>query len=374
MKKQQVVIITGAAGFLGSALAVTLSQNYNVVAIDVRKPSNELIAATPSVQWFQLNIADSKSVGVSFQQFKNDYGQIDFVIHLAAYYHFGKDWRKEYERTNIEGTENIVKAAIANDMKRILFASSIMALGPPIHGQILNENSPTSDYIPYAKSKSMGEKIIRDNSNQLPGIIIRFGGIFSDWCELPPLYSLIKLWARPGLLGRIMLGRGESGFPYIYRNDAMEFVKRCLKYENQLKPLEIFLAAQNCVVYQKEIFASIKKYLDKQDNKKPISISPGLARIGLFTKLAVDKLTGNPSFERPWMLKFVDLPIIVDNSFTEQKLNWQSTDKYHLLERLSIILGNKLQQSKNFTQYNQIRNEGQYQYHDQKTGDYHLEQ
>jgi nucleoside-diphosphate-sugar epimerase len=46
------------------------------------------------------------------------------VIHFAAYYHYGDDWRKEYGSTNINGTINIIEAAHWAGVKRIIFASS----------------------------------------------------------------------------------------------------------------------------------------------------------------------------------------------------------------------------------------------------------
>lgn len=361
---KKVIVITGAAGFLGSAITVALSQNHEITALDIRQPGSALVAATPGVKWLQVNIADSTSVSRSFQQVKADCSHIDFIIHLAAYYHFGRDWRKEYEQTNITGTENIVKTAINHGVRRILFASSIIALGPPTPGQILDENSPTNDYIPYAKSKSIGEKIIKDGSSQLPGIIIRFGGIFSDWCELPPLYSLIKLWSKIGLPGRIMPGKGESGFPYIHRSDAVQFVKRCISLHNQLDPLEIFLAAQNGAVYHKELFSVIKKTLFKQSFSKPISISPGIAKIGLFMNLALDKMAGKSSFEQPWMLDFIDLPMIADSSSTQRKLNWSCSPGKSVLDKLQIILKQYQEQRKIFDERNRLRNEGRYIYSD----------
>ncbi len=357
---KKVIVVTGAAGFLGSAITVALSQDNKMIALDIRQPSRALVAATPGAKWLLVNIADSKCVIRSFQQVKADYGQIDFMIHLAAYYHFGRDWRKEYEQTNITGTENIVKASINHGVRRILFASSILALGPPTAGQILNENSPTNDYIPYAKSKSVGENIIKNGSGQLPGIIIRFGGIFSDWCELPPLYSLIKLWSKIGISGRIMPGKGESGFPYIHRSDAVQFVKRCISLHNRLDSCETFMASQHGAVYHKELFSVMKNTLFKQRFSNPISISPGIAKIGLFMKLALDKMAGKPSFEQPWMLDYVDLPMIANASSTQRKINWSCSPGKSVLDKLPIILKRYQDQRKIFNKKNMLRNEGKY--------------
>ena len=43
--------------------------------------------------------------------------------------------------------------------------------------------------------------------DRLPATVLRIGGAFSDWCELPPLYSLIKGWWGTSPLRRILVGR-----------------------------------------------------------------------------------------------------------------------------------------------------------------------
>ena len=83
----------------------------------------------------------------TFQQMKADFGKIDYVIHLAAYYHFGNDWNSEYEETNIHGTENIINAAINYRVQRIIFTSSIAAMEPPQHGYSLNEKLIYTDFL-----------------------------------------------------------------------------------------------------------------------------------------------------------------------------------------------------------------------------------
>jgi hypothetical protein len=41
--------------------------------------------------------------------------------------------------------------------------------------------------IPYAKSQSIGERMIRSASYRVLAVVLKIGGAFSAWCELPPL-------------------------------------------------------------------------------------------------------------------------------------------------------------------------------------------
>ncbi|MFV2068180.1 MAG: NAD-dependent epimerase/dehydratase family protein, partial [Pirellulales bacterium] len=193
MAKQRIVV-TGAAGMLGSAIVVDLARDHLVEAIDWRTPGQLLVEAAPQVGWHQADIGDRQDLEGALRQAKRRLGSVDVVLHFAAYYHFGADWRSEYERTNIEGVTNIVRLATQIGVERLIFASSTMATLPPSPGAAVSERTAADSRFPYGRSKAMGEQIVRENSERLPAIVLRIGGVFSDWCELPPLTSLIRLW------------------------------------------------------------------------------------------------------------------------------------------------------------------------------------
>ena len=145
---QKVLLITGAAGFLGSAITVELSREHTVIAVDVRDPSEALRRDAPGVIWERLDIADPESVTALFRGLHDTHRRLDFLIHFAAFYHFGSDWLAEYERTNVQGTANLLQAAKDSSAQRVIFASSVAAMEPPPPGQLLTERTPTSAFIP----------------------------------------------------------------------------------------------------------------------------------------------------------------------------------------------------------------------------------
>jgi nucleoside-diphosphate-sugar epimerase len=357
-----VIIVTGASGFIGSSLVIALSESLQIVGLDKHRPSNTLVKAAKHVKWTELNISDTAEVNSAFQLVKDDYGRIDFVIHLAAYYHFGIDWQKEYELTNIKGTENICNAAVKFGARRIIFSSSIAALEPPEHGQYLNEESLTSDYIPYARSKSEGEKIIKNISSDIPVTILRLGGVFSDWCELPPLYSLIRLWSSFIPFANMVPGNGETGIPYIHIKDVIQIIQRCIALHSKLSDCEIFIASQNGAVLHKDLFPCIKAALDYGGSNNPIYVSTSVAKIALRLKSKLGRLTGRINFEQPWMLKYTDRPWIVNNAYTQEKLAWRTSSNLDLLERLPVILNFYKEQRKQWISQNKQRIFGKYVY------------
>lgn len=337
-KKDTVILITGAVGFIGSSLVIALYKDHRIIGIDKRKPSDALITATPGVKWIELDISNTSKLKLIFKKVMQDFGKIDFVIHLAAYYHFGNDWQEEYETTNIKGTENVVNAATHFEIQRIFFTSSIAALEPPQFGQQLNESSPASDFIPYAKSKSEGENILKKASLKIPSTILRLGGVFSDWCELPPLYSLIRLWSSFKPISNMIPGKGESGIPYIHITDVIQIIKRCIVLHDKLGDCETFLASQSGTVLHKNLFISIKQAMNQEGFHKPTYISPELARVGILLKLKFGFIFDKNPFEQTWMLNYTDRPWIVNNDFTQKRLGWQTSPELDILKRLPLII------------------------------------
>lgn len=359
---QNVLIITGAAGFLGSAITVDLSRDHQITAIDRRKPGQALRRAAPEVIWEQLDIASVHEVASAFQRTRFEHGRIDFVVHLAAFYHFGTDWHPEYEQTNVRGTSNILQAARTTGVRRLFFASSIAAMEPPPPGQMLTERSPTGDFIPYAKSKTMGEAMVAERADKLPGVVLRIAGAFSDWCELPPLYSLIRMWSGWGPMGRMVPGQGESGIPYIHRADVLRIVRRCIESHAKLDPLEIFLASQPGAVSHQALFPAIRQAAGERASLKPILIPPRLARLGLSLNLALGSISGDMPYERPWMLDFTDRPWTMDTSYTQQRLGWRPNPGMGILDRLPVMLQRFTRDHRTWEARNRRRDAGRYIY------------
>ena len=57
-----IVVITGASGFLGSAVCIDLAKDFMVIAIDRREPSEQLRKAAPQTIWHILDIADNQAI------------------------------------------------------------------------------------------------------------------------------------------------------------------------------------------------------------------------------------------------------------------------------------------------------------------------
>jgi nucleoside-diphosphate-sugar epimerase len=361
-RTKPIVVITGASGFIGSAVSVDLAKDFMVIAIDRREPSEPLRRAAPQIVWHVIDIADKGAVAEVFAQTGNDFGQIDFVLHFAAYYDFGTHWVPEYQRTNVEGTAKVIESSVNLGVKRIIFASSIAAMEPPAIGAFLNEESPCSEFLPYAKSKFLGERLLAEASSQVPCNILRIAGVFSDWCELPPLYGLIRLWATVYPFGSMIPGRGESGIPYIHVSDLVCMVRKCIMLDHELDPYIILLASQHGAVNHRQLFPAIRSASAYSGSLRPIHIPQKMAKFGAWFRYALGEISGNKPIEQPWMLEYVDKPWNTDTSRTRQILDWDCSPELGILRKIPDILNNLRTDPKGWGKRNIARNERRFSY------------
>ena len=145
---QHRVLVTGAAGFMGSHVAeACLGLGMEVVATD--DLSGGYRENVPDdAQWVHGDVRDA-----DFARSLWEYGPYDFVYHLAAYAAEGlSHFIRAYNyRTNLEASVNLVNNAILGEVQRFVFTSSIAVYGA---GQVpMREDMTPTPEDPYGISK-----------------------------------------------------------------------------------------------------------------------------------------------------------------------------------------------------------------------------
>ncbi len=150
------ILITGANGFLGSAITrLALKKNFKVNVL-IRKNTNikNLEKISSKINFFYGDIRDISCL-------ENPIANSDFIFHVAADYRLWSRSPKELYDSNVRGTENIC-IKTSNLKKTLIYTSSVATLGLKSNDQS-NENTPVSfsDMIgDYKKSKYLAEKIV----------------------------------------------------------------------------------------------------------------------------------------------------------------------------------------------------------------------
>jgi dihydroflavonol-4-reductase len=178
-----VILVTGGTGFIGSYIIKNLiEKGYRVRAI---RRSNKLPFYIPShilnkVEWVEGDILDVVSLGDAMQG-------VDAVLHSAAIVSFSKKERRQMYHVNVEGTANVVNAAVENSIKRFLHVSSVAALGRTTKAESVTEQKKWEENksnTHYAISKHHAElNVWRGFAEGLEGVIINPSTVlgYGDW-------------------------------------------------------------------------------------------------------------------------------------------------------------------------------------------------
>lgn len=151
------VLITGGAGFIGSHLAERLlAKGENVLVIDNYETGRrDNLTPNPNLKVVEGTIADTNLVNNVFNDYKPD-----IVIHAAASYKDPDNWVED-SYTNVLGTVNVVQAAKANNVKRVIYFQTALCYGlKPLEQPITITHPIRPDGSSYAISKTTAEQYI----------------------------------------------------------------------------------------------------------------------------------------------------------------------------------------------------------------------
>lgn len=336
--KHRTVLIIGATGFVGKHFLDSIKEEYKVFALARRSRTESHIPYHKNVQWLQWDIANKNRLN-EVKDFLIKNGGVDYIFHLAAYYDFTYKDNPEYERTNVEGTKNVLELAKGLNVKRFVFISSLASCEFPKDGEVVTENTPPNADFHYARSKRIGEELTKEYSNYFPCTIIRLAAIFSDWCEYAPLYKFLTTWLSKKLESRILAGKGESAVSYLHVNDLINLFRIIIKEANNLVQFEIYNASPSGSISHKELYTIATTYYFGKA-AKPIH----LPKILIYPALIIRKipfllhLSSEEHFERFWMIKYVDKKLKVDSTHTQIALRWNPTPRNLITRRLLFLL------------------------------------
>ncbi len=165
------IFITGCNGLVGSFIARKLLSNGEKI-LALKRTSSDLSLindVASSIQWLDGDISDTEILNKAMEQ-------CDTVIHAAAIISFSPRQREKMYKVNVEGTANVVNAALKNNIKKFCFISSIAALGRKKNEWIINEGAMWEDSemnTHYAKSKYLAElEVWRAIEEGLPAFIV----------------------------------------------------------------------------------------------------------------------------------------------------------------------------------------------------------
>ena len=151
-------LVTGASGFVGANLVEALTlRGWRVRAM--RRKSSSLKALQG------LTYDDALGDVTEPEALLHAARGVDAIFHVAAIATYWRSDTQQMYRVNVDGTRNVLLAARANQVKRIVVTSSSAAMGRALFGQTVDERSlynlKPADY-PYGYSKVLAEQVVAE--------------------------------------------------------------------------------------------------------------------------------------------------------------------------------------------------------------------
>ncbi|MCB0519295.1 MAG: NAD-dependent epimerase/dehydratase family protein [Lewinellaceae bacterium] len=281
-----ITLVTGGTGFLGAYLIrlLVLKGYQNIRALKRPGSPMELLRdEAPGVEWLEGDLLDLPSLEQAFQG-------VTTIYHCAGMVSFASKDARQMMRTNQEGTANIVNIALEEGVKKLVFVSSIAAIGRTKEQSYIDEKTKWKGdawNTPYGISKHLAEmEVWRGIAEGLNAAIVNpsnvlGSGFWEGRTGTGQFFS--KIWK-----GLPFYPKGGSGFVDV--RDVARFM--ILLMESDLQGERFILNGENLSF--KKVLYDIAQTL--QVKAPGTEVSPFIREVAWRATWLLSKLTGKPPF------------------------------------------------------------------------------
>ena len=260
------VIVTGATGFIGKEIVSELSDgNFEIYQIG----NSNVNSQSPRAEFFKIDITDFEDV-CRLKKIK----EVDAVVHSAGLAHqFGNIEKEKFQKTNVEGTKNILELAATLKVKHFVLISSTAVYGTKKKTskdfKVIDESAACRPQTFYAESKLEAEQTAIEICEQknIDLTIFRLSPVIGEG-NTGNVARMVEAIDKKRF---IWIGSGENYKSLIYKKDVAKACREILiKKRNGT---EIFNLAAEPILMSDFVTGaemSLKKRIPK------ISISPQL--------------------------------------------------------------------------------------------------
>lgn len=217
------VIVTGGAGFIGSNLVDRLIDDGHEVSVIDNLSTGKDKNINPKAKFYRKDITQMRRDS-DFTMFEG----VDVVFHTAAMARVQPSIEDpiSFNRVNVDGTLNLLKACVDYGVKRFVFSSSSSVYGN-VDTFPTSENSPLNPISPYALQKLIGEQYCKLFSDiyGLETVCLRYFNVYGKRQLLEGAYTLVMGKFAQQLLNNepmTIRGDGEQRRDFTYVGDVVE--------------------------------------------------------------------------------------------------------------------------------------------------------
>ena len=270
------VLITGAAGFIGSHLSERLvGDGHDVVGLDnfdpyydvaVKKANIESLLTQDSYQFVEGDIRDGAALDRLATACREEGRPIDGLVHLAARagVRASLEDPSTYVDVNLAGTMAVLECARRHDIRRFVFASSSSVYGARSGDAFREDDCTDFPVSPYAATKKAGEALCYTH-HHLYGLAVTCLRFFTVYGPRQRPEMAIHLFTRAIAEGEPLgvFGDGSAERDFTYIDDIVQGIVAALERTSGYR---IYNLGNNRTVTVIEVIRLLERALGKAAN------------------------------------------------------------------------------------------------------------
>lgn len=299
-------LIVGGSGFLGTYLTEALiGDKMGLRVYDLNKPSD----LNEKIEFIDGDVRNLKKLEEVTKG-------IEVIYHLVALLPQMRAKKKVMYDINVGGTENVLKAAIKNKVRRIVFLSS-----SEVYGRLTEipcpETHPLNPIGEYGRNKVECEKLCDDyiKKNNIEIVILRPTTLLGPKATEPLTLSLMERLSKKQ--SGFILGNGKNKFQMVHVKDVADACILAAKQDN-INGEKFNLGADSASSLIDTIFQAMRYAGYSEKQMKVRKIPPRVARFFL----GILNVFGKSPLE-PDHYKLAHTDFMLSNLKAKKLLNWQ---------------------------------------------------
>ncbi len=296
------LIVTGGCGFLGFHVCKKLSKKYSkILVVDIDEFRKGDYAK--NVEYVKLDVRDLEGLKKAFKGY-------DAVVNAAAALPLWK--ASDIYSTNVDGMRNVLEAAKANKIKRVVQISSTAVYGVPDHHPLF-ETDELVGVGPYGETKITAEKICEEYRKK--GLIVpvvrpkTFIGT-----ERLGVFQILYDWVEAGALIPT-IGNGRNRYQLLEVEDLVDAITLCLNKPAKVANDTFNIGAKNTKPIE-EYLTEFFKFVKSKSSVMKTPAGPLIFLLEIFWMLRISPLY-------KWVYGTAHKDSFVSIEKAEKKLGWK---------------------------------------------------
>lgn len=275
------IIVTGAAGYIGSVLCRRLIENgHQVIGIDKLMYGGKSLLGIYNHPRFKLINEDI----INTESYSNYIDKDTAVVNLAAIVGepASKKMPEETRRTNVEAVKKLLDISVKKNISHFIFISTCSNYGQIPEGKLATEDDELNPLSLYAETKVQMERYLQNEiKDSINWTILRFSTAYG--LSPRPRFDLtVNDFTLHAITDKkLVIFLPKSKRPYVHTQDAARAVEMCLE-NNQETKWQVFNVGDNSQNYRKiDIVNEVKKevpdfeveYVEKGNDPRDYAVS-----------------------------------------------------------------------------------------------------